>query len=78
MWVSEASVARESSACGSRWASGTAATGSSPQTYAHDHRWARYFKKVAERALNAKKKFKALALYKAFKAIAAQKKKFKR
>ena len=34
------------------------------------HRWARYFKKVAERAL-------ALALYKAFKAIAAQKKKFK-
>ena len=33
------------------------------------HRWARYFKKVAERAL-------ALALYKAFKAIAALKKKF--
>ena len=39
------------------------------------HRWARYFKKVAERALNAKKNFKALALYKAFKAIAALKKK---
>ena len=43
----------------------------------NNHRWARYFKKVAERALNAKKNFKALALYKAFKAIAAQKKKFK-
>ena len=44
------------------------------------HRWVRYFKKVpvAERALNAKQNFlsaKALALYKAFKAIAAQKKK---
>ena len=39
------------------------------------HRWARYFKKVAERALNAKKNFKVLALYKAFKAIAALKKK---
>ena len=38
------------------------------------HRWARYFKKVAERALNARKKFSALALYKAFKAIAALKK----
>jgi len=33
-----------------------------------------YFKKVAERALNTKKNFKALALYKAFKAIAALKK----
>ena len=46
----------------------------------HRHRWARYFKKVAERALNANKFFlsasaKALALYKALKAIAAQKKK---
>ena len=37
----------------------------------HIHRWARYFKKVAERALNAL----ALALYKAIKAIAALKKK---
>ena len=46
----------------------------------YEHRWARYFKKVAERALNAKNKIlstsaKVLALYKAFKAIAAQKKK---
>ena len=52
------------------------------QGYGHwSHRWACYFKKVAERALNAKKIFcnsaKALALYKAFKAIAALKKKFK-
>ena len=30
--------------------------------HADHHRWARYFKKVAERALNAKKKFKVLAL----------------